>query len=203
MGAADPIRNKQKLRQLAEHFLAHGQRRNQVLIVLGVNTALRISDLLALRWRDVYDFAARSFKRHASLVEGKTGKPKRIALNKAAVDALSAYKAEASPQPSDYLFPNNRMPPAPISRVQAYRLIRSAAKAEKLDGRVTCHSLRKTFGYHAWRGGVAAVLLMDIYNHTSFDVTRRYLGICQDDLDNVYNKIDLFPNTQKRKAAQK
>jgi integrase len=198
MAAADPIRSKQKLQTLASHFLAHGQRRNYVLIVLGANTALRIGDLLRLRWRDVYDFSTRSFRKHAALVESKTGKPKRIALNKAAVEALSAYKDEARPSADDHLFPNNRVPPSPISRVQAYRIIRSAAVASKLDGRVSCHSLRKTFGYHAWRGGAEAVLLMDIYNHTSFDVTRRYLGICQDDIDSVYNRIDLFPSNPKK-----
>ena len=202
MAAADPIRNKLKLRQLAEHFLHQGQRRNHVLVVLGANTALRIGDLLGLKWRDVYDFSARSFRKHASLVENKTGKRKRVALNKSAVEALSAYKDEAKPQAGDFLFPNNRLPPAPISRVQAYRLIRTAAEASKLEGRVSCHSLRKTFGYHAWRGGAEAVLLMDIYNHSSFDVTRRYLGICQDDIDSVYNKIDLFPSRQKKQGTR-
>ncbi|MDR1616153.1 MAG: tyrosine-type recombinase/integrase, partial [Syntrophomonadaceae bacterium] len=59
-------------------------------------------------------------------------------------------------------------------------------------GCVACHSLRKTFGYHAWRAGVPPVMLMDIYNHSSFEITRRYLGISQDDRDKVYLAMALF-----------
>jgi integrase len=65
-------------------------------------------------------------------------------------------------------------------------------KALALIGKISCHSLRKTFGYHAWKSGVASVLLMDIYNHCSFEITRRYLGISQDDRDAVYLKLVLI-----------
>ena len=58
-------------------------------------------------------------------------------------------------------------------------------------GVVSCHSLRKTFGYHAWRQGVPPVLLMNIYNHSSFQVTKRYLGIEQDDRDRIFKNIEL------------
>ena len=71
-------------------------------------------------------------------------------------------------------------------RTQAWRVVKDAAKAVGTVGRIACHSLGKTLGYHAWKTGVQAVLLLDIYNHSSFDVTRRYLDIAQDDRDEVY-----------------
>ena len=54
---------------------------------------------------------------------------------------------------------------------------------------ISCHSLRKTFGYHAWKQSVPPAMLMDIYNHSSYQITKRYLGIDQDDKDQVFEKI--------------
>jgi len=76
--------------------------------------------------------------------------------------------------------------------VQAWRIIRAAAEAIGLAGHIACHSLRKPFGYFAYKAGVLPVMLMDIYNHSSFEITRRYLGITQDDRDKVYLSMAVF-----------
>ena len=78
----EPIRNKNQVRQLAEYYLNRGQTRNYVLIVLGVHTALRISDLLRLRWEDVYDFENHRVRQSVTITESKTRKSKTFALNK-------------------------------------------------------------------------------------------------------------------------
>ena len=80
---------------------------------------------------------------------------------------------------------------SPISRVQAYRIIRKAAEQCQLPGTISPHSMRKTFGYHAWKQGIPPVLLMEIYHHSSFTITKRYLGIDQDDRDEVFKNICL------------
>ena len=189
MATTQPIRNKHQVRKLAEYYLQRGQLRNHVLIVLGVHAALRISDLLRLRWEDVYDFERGCVRASIEIVEKKTRKAKIIALNKAAVTALTLLATHAA-QKGRFLIENPNTKKA-ISRIQAYRLIRAAAEALAFESRVSCHSLRKTFGYHAWKSGVSPAVIMEIYNHSSLAVTRRYLGVTQDDKNEVYLGLEL------------
>lgn len=91
MATTEPIRNKQELHDMAEYFRSRGEFRNYALIVLGVYTALRIGDLLELRWEDVYSEQRQQFRTHLSLTEQKTGKHKEIALNEQAIHALRIY----------------------------------------------------------------------------------------------------------------
>jgi len=184
MTTAQPIRKKNQVRMLTNYYLKLGKLRNHVLIVLGVYTALRSCDILLLRWDDVYDFENKRVKSSIKLVEKKTGKSKIVPLNKNVVSALNTF-VTGNARRGRFLFENSRTYKA-ISRIQAYRIIRAAGTALGFDGSVSCHSLRKTFGYHAWRDGASPVVLMDIYNHSSYSVTKRYLGVTQDDINIVY-----------------
>ena len=81
MATTEPIRDKKQVRQLVEHYLNRGQIRNHVLVVLGIHSALRISDLLRLCWDDVYDFTNRCVRTSVTITEKKTKKSKTFALN--------------------------------------------------------------------------------------------------------------------------
>ena len=190
MAATEPIRDKNELQQLAAYFLGKGQLRNYTLIIMGSCTALRIGDLLRLKWSDVYDEEKQAFCTHITITEQKTGKTKMIALNKQILGAL----AQCYPhRRGDYIFANNRRKPKAISRVQAWRIIHSAVVSVGITGKISCHSLRKTFGYHAVKSGkVSLAVIVDIYNHSSYEITRRYLGITQDERDEAYLGIQLF-----------
>ena len=188
--ATDPIRSKRELKALANYFLKRGELRNYTFVVLGAHTALRVSDLLRLRWADVYDFERNHLRERLTVTERKTGKTRIIALNREALQALSLY---FSHHEGEFLFSNRRKKERPISRVQAWRIMKAAVAALGLTGHIGCHSLRKTWGYNAWaRARIRPEIIMQIYNHTSFAVTRRYLGITQDALDAAYLQMELF-----------
>lgn len=188
--ATDPIRDKRELKALANYFLKRGELRNYTLVVLGAHTALRISDLLLLTWEDVYDYDRSKMKDRLVVIEQKTGKARNIALNQEAVHALCMYFPQHR---GKYVFSNHRRDEKPISRVQAWRIVHTAAVELRLTGHIGCHSLRKTWGYNAWsRAKIRPEVIMMVYNHSSFAVTRRYLGITQDDLDLAYRRMRMF-----------
>ncbi len=92
--------------------------------------------------------------------------------------------------PKNYLF-FGRNVSHPLSRSQAFRILKTASENLHFEDPVSCHSLRKTFGYHAWQAGVTPVMLMNIYNHSSYQITKRYLGIEQKEIDDVFLNIKL------------
>lgn len=191
MAATEPIRSKKQLKEIADYFLERGQLRNYTMVITDVYTVLRISDLLRLKWSDVYDERSNTFRTHIEIVEKKTGKSRSIALNKKVIGALRLYLPHRR---GEFIFANNRREnPQPISRIQAWRVLRSAITELGIVGKIAPHSLRKTFGYFAWNGGdIPIPVIMKIYNHSNFAVTMRYLGIEQDDIDNALLNIELI-----------
>lgn len=196
MSTTYPIKDKSTLEQFKTYYLEKNSVRNYALIILGLNTALRIGDILALQWKDVYNFEKDIYRRHISIHEQKTGKENSIAINGAVSDSLDLLLAKRKssgriPEQEDYIFISNKGKKQPITRYQAYRIIREAAFAAGVEEHISCHSLRKTFGYYAWRQGVPPAMLMNIYNHSSYQITKRYLCIEQEDRDDVFMKINI------------
>ena len=196
MNLAQPIKKTKDLKNFKDYYKEiKPNHRNEVLIILGLNTALRISDILSLTWGDVYNFEKRESKNHIILIEQKTGKVSQIYLNTNVLETLKNYKEDLQRKDKivdshTFIFKHSNKN-VPITRTQAFRIIKEAADYCDIAGVISCHSLRKTFGYHAWKQGVPPALLVTVFNHSSFDITKRYLGIEQDDKDNIFKKIKL------------
>ena len=176
---------------MKNYFAEKEQYRNYAMVTMGLNTALRISDLLTLTWDSVYHSQHRRFHKHIHVIEQKTGKANFIPINTSIKQALRLYRKQYDSLPSTYLFYNPQTPEQPITRVQAYRIIHRAAQELELEGTIGCHSLRKTFGYQAWKNGAQPALLMSVFNHSSYQITKRYLCIEQDDKDQLFLKTNL------------
>lgn len=187
MSKTQPIKELEQIQNLKDYFLQKQEIRNYALIVVGLNTSLRISDILNLQWKDIYNFKCKKYRKHIALTEQKTGKSNIIALNQSAVAALEMYRETISQiEPGQFIFKSRNGKNRPITRNRAFRIIKSAAEELGLEDNISCHSLRKTFGYQAWKNGIQPALLMSIYNHSSYEITKRYLGIYQDERDDVF-----------------
>lgn len=160
--------------------------RDLLLFTVGINVGLRISDLLALKVGDLRGQDA------VTITEGKTGKKRIFTLNSAVKDAVMAL-VPADAGDTDYVFASRKGDKA-IGRVQAYRIFNAAiVRADLADVYTSfgAHSLRKTFGYFAYKSGIDISLLMRVLNHSSQRETLRYIGIEAAEVAGVYHAVNL------------
>lgn len=177
--AVQPLKSKRDIERIKNAL--HG--RDLLLFIIGINTTLRISDILNLRVGDVSGD-------YIELREQKTGKLKRIKINKSVKNAVNKL-VDKKADPDDWLFPS-RKGNNPITRVQAWRILNDAAKRAGLDNiRFGTHSMRKTAAYHAYKSGVDLPTLMRVLNHSSQKETLRYIGIESEQIDEVYENLCL------------
>jgi integrase len=169
MRAVQPIRDKDKIEDIKSILQKKGSR-DYLMFVLGINTGLRIGDILNLKVGDVRD------KTHIQIAEQKTGKRKRFLINAQLEQEISRYIAGMADD--DYLF-TSRGSQEPISRIQAYRILNHAADMVGLD-EIGTHTMRKTFGYWHYQKYKDVAVLQDIFGHSAPSITLRYIGINDD-----------------------
>lgn len=186
MKFVQPIRDKKTLETMKK-ILRSNNLRDYNLFILGINSGLRISDLLTLKVSDVCDSKGK-IKDRIVIREKKTNKLKDFPLGEPSKKALKEYMVSLNP--AEALFAS-RKGYKPITRQQAYRILNDAARAIGIKDQIGTHSLRKTFGYHAFQAGVDITRIQKLLNHSSPSVTLAYIGITQDDLDNVYLNLNL------------
>lgn len=187
MKVVQPIRETRKIEAMKK-ILRAGGKRNEMLFVLGINSALRISDLLSLAVSDVLEENGK-VKEAVSLSEQKTGKNKLFPLNDAAKKVINEYVEESRPDRKAALFPSRKGGKA-ISRIQAWAILKNAAGEVGISN-VGTHTLRKTFGYHIYMRTNNLGLVQKLLNHRSSGETLKYIGIDQSEMDEAYLSLNL------------
>ncbi|MCP8970558.1 site-specific integrase [Ectobacillus ponti] len=180
MNFVQPIRDQEQIQGIKD-YLKQQNERNYMLFVMGINTGLRISDILRLRVKDVQSS-------HISMREKKTGKQKRIQITPSLRRELKWYLQGR--QDEEYLIRSRQGRNKPIGRSMAYKILRGAAAEFGLED-IGTHTLRKTFGYHMYMQTKNIALLMEIFNHSSEKVTLRYIGVNQDAMDKALTKFKI------------
>ena len=182
MKYVQPIRDKNKIEEIKSYLKQNGSR-DLLLFTMGINTGLRISDLLKLRVIDVRN------KSHVEIKEQKTGKTKRFPLLGNLQSMIEEYVRGRLD--NEYLFRSREGANKPITRVMAYLIINEACHKAGITDNVGTHTLRKTFGYHHYQQFHDVAILQYLLNHSSPSITLRYIGITQDNVENTLQQFEL------------
>ena len=185
MNFVQPIRDKNKLEEMKEELKKRGTR-DYLLFITGLNTGLRVSDIVKLKYDDIRDTNG-NMKSHITILEQKTKKIKKFPICNDLYIELELYTRRM--KKGDYLF-KSRASNAPITTTQSYRIIRATANKIGLT-EIGTHTMRKTFGYFHYKQYHDVAILQTIFNHSSPSITLRYIGISQDEIDQSYRDFSI------------
>lgn len=180
MTCVEPIRKISQIRKI-EKLLNHQSKRNLILFTIGINCGLRISDILSLNVGDVKN------KNFIEIKEKKTGKFKKFPINSKLKPMLDDFvKNRKNNEPLFLSIFNNR-----LERVGAYYIITDVCKKAGLEEKIGTHTMRKTFGYHHYKKFKDIAMLQKIFNHSTPQITLRYIGIEQEEIYQSYTNFIL------------
>lgn len=186
MNIVQPIRDKKVLEEFKK-LLRIRDYKYYIMTVIGLNTGLRISDILKLKVIDVLDT-------HIIIREQKTGKYKRFLINDKLRNELDRYIKQANLTKDNYLIPSNKRDKngneKSISRVQAYNILKSVGDQLGINN-IGTHTLRKTFGYFYYQQYKDIATLQQIFNHSSPSITLKYIGITDDIIDSTISNFSI------------
>ena len=182
MNEVKPITDKKIISDIKSELAKNGAR-DVLLFTMGINTGLRISDLLTLTVADVRDRAT------VTINEKKTGKKKEFPLNDTVQALLKPFIGGMSDH--EFIFQSRKGENSNITRQQAYNIINGACKKCGITDEIGTHTLRKTFGYWHYKQNNDVVFLMKIFNHSAPSITLRYIGITQEEINASYNNFSL------------
>ena len=165
-----------------------GNVRMSLLISLGSFWGLRISDILQLKWDQIIS------DENLELKEKKTGEKRIIKINPQLHQHIVDCYTKIKPLKDDeFVFLSQKNSIYSVQQVnRLFKLIKNKYKLKIKN--FSTHSMRKTFGRQIFsqsgeNAELALVKLSQLFNHSSTLITRRYLGISQEELINTYDML--------------
>jgi integrase len=176
----EPIKTLKDISAIKKLLADHP--RNSALFITGINTNLRASDLLSIKAGQVRGLKPMD---EITLIEKKTGKHRRINLNKSCMDAITLLLGTKPYQDNDYLFIGQR---GRLTVAYLNYLVKKWCGLINLKGNYGSHTLRKTWGYvQRVHFGASLPELMEAYNHATQRQTMTYLCIQPEEIKKIYS----------------
>lgn len=172
MKDVQPIRDKKQLEDLKWALKRFCSDRDYILFLIGINTGLRVGDLLRLKVSDL------KRKKKTTIQEGKTKKPRVVNISNI-YEEVQDYLRKVD---SVWAFPSRKGSKA-ITPTQAYRQLNKAAEYAGVE-HIGTHTMRKTFGYWFYKQTRDVAKLQMILNHSHPQITLRYIGITDEEIEN-------------------
>lgn len=175
-----PIKEEKDIKALKK--MLSDNPRNLALFTIGINTNLRAGDLTKILVEQVEHLEPME---DIEIREMKTGKSRRVSLNRACVHAIQNFLQKRTIK-SKWLFPS-RKGDRPLSVPTINNLVKKWCREINLQGNFGAHTLRKTFGYQQRvRFGVGLPELMVAFNHSNQKQTLDYLCVQPEELKSIY-----------------
>ncbi|MDQ0220359.1 site-specific integrase [Peribacillus cavernae] len=178
MDYVEAFRDIKQIHAIKKYLKDHSER-DFLFFVMGINSGLKLNEILEIKVHEVLDkngtikdfFLLPAYDQHPE---------KQIYLNAKIKNALAQYIQVSHLQSKDYLFFSPKTN-KPITRQQAHRIIHQAVDALGIEGKYGASSMRKTFGFHAYKQGVSLSLIQKYFHHSTPSETLKYLGITKDE----------------------
>lgn len=186
----EPIKNVKDIKKIKQYLLGKTNKRDYMLFVVGINVGLRCGDLLQLKINDVLNDDG-TFKDKIVVDEEKTDKTRYFKLNNSAKESIQIYlDSLKSYDMNDYLFRSRKGNEA-LRVDSTHKLIKNTLRDLGIKGNFGTHTLRKTWAYHTYMNNSSnpriLATLQKALNHSSQDVTLRYIGIEQEEIMDLYD----------------
>ena len=179
----EPIINMKDIKSIKK--LLVDRPRDRLLFVLGINSGLRVQDILALKISDVRTC---SIGDRVSIKEKKTGKENVFIMNKEIKTALDEYLRCAKRQDDHYLFKSRKGQNYPLTTYAVTMMVQRWCDEINLKINAGAHTLRKTWCYQQRQMGSSWELLAKRLNHSTPSITRRYLGVQEEEVEEILMK---------------
>lgn len=182
-----PITDRSKLDSMAD-CLYNKSLRDYVMFEIGINLGIRVTDFTQQKVGFYRNACNTGYIVMTPSKTSKYNKKIQVFLSDELNELIQAYIKDM--QDDEWMFPS-RKGGTPLTRQQIYRILNDAARSVGIVDNIGCHSMRKTFGYWHYKYNNNIRLLMDIFNHSSEDITLRYIGVTAEEKKNSMKNMNL------------